>query len=379
MSINENDLQLGKRAMARGFISTTSLQSAIVEHSRRAAQSAGSAGSLGFFLLSKGLLSPEQLADLMRMDDAPVRPAPAPVQPTPATPEAVHRFGKYAIVGELGRGSMGEVLEAVDTVSKRPVALKRPFIKHRAGTVDLKDEERFLVEASIASLLPKHPNLVEVYDSGKIDGHCFIAMELVQGPSMAVWRTTATFRQEAGVILQVARGLHHAHEYGVIHRDLKPSNVMIRPDGTAVVTDFGLAKSIHWKGCVSLTPIGFMVGSPGYMSPEQACCTRNVDRRTDVYSLGVMLYQALTGRKPFEGRSALEILLRMQQEAVRRPSEILRGGLNPVLYAELETVCMRALQRNPRDRHATAKAFAEDLASSMEGLREAAHTTGLAG
>ena len=135
--------------------------------------------------------------------------------------------------------------------------------------------------------------------------------------------------------------------------------------------DFGLAKSTQWAGAISLTPLGYIVGSPGYMSPEQANSVRNVDRRTDVYSLGVMLYMALTGRKPFEGRTAMEILLKMDQDPVRRPTEIMRAGLNPILYQDLESVCMKALQRYPRDRHATAKRFSDALKGAMESARQA--------
>jgi len=313
-----------------------------------------------------------------------LEPSPAPYRPeTPAAPSgdpgAPDRFGKYSIIRELGRGCMGEVLEAVDLATGRRVAIKRPFIKRRLGMGDPTDEERFLLESSIAGLLPRHPNLVEVIESGKIDGQCYIAMEVVEGVPMSVWRKDATFRQEVDAILQVAAGVHHAHEYGVIHRDLKPANVMIRPDGRAIVTDFGLAKSLNWKGAISLTPAGFIVGSPGFMSPEQAACTRNVDRRTDVYSLGVMLYQALTGRKPFEGRTAMEIILRMEQDPVRRPSEIMRAGLNPVLYEDLEKVCLKALERQPRDRFATAKGFSQALERSLGQLRGPAVATTLAG
>ena len=378
MSFDPIDLKLGEKALLSGFITPKELQEAILEFSRRKGSAATSGGSFGFFLLSKGQLSPEQLAELMRLEPSRPPSKPAAAAP-PEDPGAPDRFGKYSIVRELGRGNMGEVLEAVDLTIGRRVAIKRPFIKRRYGMGDPTDEERFLLESSIAGLLPRHPNLVEVFESGKIDGQCYIAMEVVEGVPMSTWRKTATFRQEIDAILQVAAGVHHAHEYGVIHRDLKPANVMIRPDGRAVVTDFGLAKSLHWKGGISLTPAGFIVGSPGFMSPEQASCKRNVDRRTDIYSLGVMLYQALTGRKPFEGRTAIEIILRMEQDPVRRPSEIMRAGLNPVLYEELEKVCMRALERQPRDRFSTAKSFLEALTRSLAHLRGPAIAANLAG
>ena len=390
MSINQNDLGLGKRALERGFLTPLQLQKAIVENCRLQGDAGAHGGSLGFYLLSKGILTPEQLAELMRLEPAAERavapPPKLPALPTQAPAVAAItaakervRFGKYQLVRELGRGSMGEVLEAVDTTSGRRVALKRPFIKRQNGTVGQKDEERFLVEANIVGLLPPHPNLLQIYESGKIEGQCYIAMEVVEGLTMLAWRQNATFRQEIDIILQVAEGIHHAHEYGVIHRDLKPQNVMIHPEGRAVVMDFGLAKSTQWAGAISLTPLGYIVGSPGYMSPEQANSVRNVDRRTDVYSLGVMLYMALTGRKPFEGRTAMEILLKMDSDPVRRPTEIMRAGLNPILYQDLESVCMKALQRYPRDRHATAKRFSEALKGAMESARQAGPRANMAG
>jgi len=379
VSFDPIDLKLGEKALLSGFMTPQGLQEAIVDFTRRKGSTPTSVGSFGFFLLSKGQLSPEQLAELMRLETSRAPSSlPAPAAP-PEDPDASDRFGKYSIIRELGRGCMGEVLEAVDLTIGRRVAIKRPFIKRRYGMGDPSDEERFLLESSIAGLLPRHPNLVEVFESGKIDGQCYMAMEVVEGVPMSTWRKNATFRQEVDVILQVSAGMHHAHEYGVIHRDLKPANVMIRPDGRAVVTDFGLAKSLHWEGGISLTPAGFMVGSPGYMSPEQASCTRNVDRRTDIYSLGVMLYQALTGRKPFEGRTAIEIILKMEQDPVRRPTEIMRAGLNPLLYEELEKVCMKALERQPRDRFATAKSFSEALTRSLGHLQGPALAAKIAG
>jgi len=356
------------------MLNRTRLQEAIVEHARRLEQTGTSSPSFTFLLLSRGYLSADQLATLQEDDQAPIAPAcqepPAPASP-PAIPDQSRTFGKYTIVRELGRGSMGEVIEGLDPTLGRRVAIKRPFLRSRGSAATPKDEERFLREAEVAVMLPRHPYLVEVYEAGRIEGQCYIAMEVVDGLAMSEWRKTATLSQELDAILQVAAGIHHAHQYGVIHRDLKPGNVMIRTDGRAVVTDFGVAKSSVSEQ-VSLTPFGIMIGSPGYMSPEQARCLKTVDRRTDIYSLGVMLYQSLTGRKPFEGRSAMEILLRMVQEPVRRPTEIMRAGLNPLLYQELEKVCLKALQKNPRDRHDSAKAFADELVKSLEPLRHPA-------
>jgi len=370
MLASAEDLRIGMRALARGMLTATRLQQAIVEHARRLEQMGSSGPSFDFFLLSRNYLSAEQLASLHDGEAVPAPPVFRPPAPPATPPTPVGPFGKYTILRELGRGSMGAVVEALDPTLGRRVAIKRPFLRGR-GAASPKEEERFLREALVAATLPGHPHLVEVYESGRIDGQCYLAMELVNGQTMAEWRKSASVRQEFDVLLQVASAVHHAHEYGVIHRDLKPGNIMIRADGRAVVMDFGLAKTAS-PDQVSLTPFGTMIGSPGYMSPEQARCLKSVDRRTDIYSLGVMLYQALTGRKPFEGRSAMEILLRMVQDPVTRPTEIMRAGLNPVLYQGLENVCLKALQRNPAQRHPTAKSFADDLGRALAGLREPA-------
>jgi serine/threonine-protein kinase len=273
---------------------------------------------------------------------------------------------------------MGEVVEAIDQQSGRRVAIKRPFFR-KGRPITPADEERFLREARMVTALSRHPHLVEIYDFGKIDGQCYIAMEVVDGRPMSEWRKTASLRQELDVILEIAQAVEHAHGHGIIHRDLKPSNVIIRTNGQAVVTDFGLAKSQGPGREVSLTPFGMIIGSPAYMSPEQARCLKNVDRRTDVYSLGVMLYEALTGRRPFEGRSAMEVLLRMIQDPIRRPSEIMRAGLNPVLYQEIENICLRALQKDPKDRTPSAGALVEELQRALGGAQEDPRTYCAAG
>jgi len=375
MTGNPQDLRVGMRALERGFIRAVVLQEAIVEHTRRLQQTGPAGPSFDFFLLSRGYLSAEQLAEVVSDDSNPLESTPGVPAAAPSPGRRSGSFGKYSILRELGRGAMGEVAEAIDLSTGRRVAIKRPFFrKGRPITAD--DEERFLREAKVVTALPRHPHLVEVLEFGMIDSQCYISMEVIDGQPMSEWRKTATLRQELEVLLQVASAVEHAHAYGIIHRDLKPSNIIIRRNGQAVVTDFGLAKSQRPDRDPSLTPFGFMIGSPGYMSPEQARCLKTVDRRTDVYSLGVMLYQALTGRRPFEGRSALEVLMRMIQDPVRRPSEIMRAGLNPVLYQELENVCLRALQKDPKDRTPTAEALGEELRRALAGSLDESRLAG---
>jgi len=356
------DMTLGMKALERGFLTSAELRDALVEHAR--ARDAGSVRSFALFLLCGGYLTAEELASLeaaRSSDPSPERRAPAP-PPLPVLPDSgPERFGKFELRRLLGRGSMGVVVEAFDTALGRRVALKRPFGQFGGKAPNRLDEERFFAEAGLSALIPRHPGIVQVYEAGRIQGQCYLAMELIEGRSLSDWKKSATFAQELSVLIETARAVHHAHEHSVIHRDLKPANIMIRPSGRAVVTDFGVAKCATPGQSISLTPAGFTIGTPGYMSPEQAQGRKHVDRTTDIYSLGVMLYEALTGRKPFEGRSAMDVLLRMMVEPVRRPSTNLRAGLNPGLLLALDSVCLRALAREPWNRFPTAAAFAGAL------------------
>jgi len=273
-------------------------------------------------------------------------------------PEA-RLFGKYRIVRVLGRGGMGVVYEALDPESGRRVALKT--LLARPSEVR-KDEERFSREIRLSGALPPHPNIVSVYDTGVIDGKRYLAMEYVEGTSFDRWRQgKRAVREQASVLRDVARAVDHAHDHGIMHRDLKPQNILVDAGGRPHVTDFGLAKTVGGEAGVDLTAAGMAVGSPTYMSPEQARGLKSVDGRTDVWSIGVMLYEALAGRAPFVGKSAIQVL----QQAVREPPPPAAGlakenGLPPPAPA-LVAVCLRAMAKKPEERHATAGALADDL------------------
>ncbi len=278
-------------------------------------------------------------------------------------------YGKYLLLREIGRGGMAVVYEAKDTTLDRRVALKmmidNPF---QDPGESAQDEERFLREARFCASLSKHPNIVSVYEAGVMEGKRYIVMEYIDGHPMSRWRRMGSLsvRQQIALLRDVALAVHFAHDNGVIHRDLKPQNVLVDEERRPHITDFGLAKAVGDNVNASLTAPRMTVGTPQYMSPEQAKGLKTVDRRTDVWSLGVMLFEFLTGRPPFTGVTPIEILMKVVNNPVPMPSQVLRGG-HPALDKSIETVCMRALAKDPKDRYATAKVFAEDLSRWLKG------------
>jgi serine/threonine protein kinase len=292
------------------------------------------------------------------------------------------RLSRYELVREIGRGGMAIVWLARDVELARPVALKvlRPGLAIEARHVD-----RFRREAlSVARL--RHPHVVQVHEVGETQGCHWIAMEFVEGPSLArvleaipggphrkaedlaraagipkLAEGVVTFEQAlARLLAPVAEALSAAHELGLVHRDVKPSNILVHTDGRAVIADFGLAKGGD-EPSLSLT--GEPIGTPYYMSPEQAYLTgHEVDHRTDVYSLGVTLYEALGGARPFDGRTALEVL-----EAIKTNVPPPLRRIAPGTSRDAQAVVRRAMAREPRDRYATAAELREDLARLVSG------------
>jgi WD40 repeat protein len=186
---------------------------------------------------------------------------------------------------------------------------------------------------------------------------------------MSQWRRSGsiTIRQQVKVLRDVALAVHHAHRQKVVHRDLKPDNILIDSQGEPHVTDFGLAKSIGQSVKLSLTASGMVVGTPAYMSPEQAMGEKSLDHRTDVYAIGVMLYETLTGRLPFTGETAIEILMRASKNPVPPPSSVVKPGTNPTLDRAIENICLKSLAKRPVDRYSSAEALANDLTRWLKG------------
>jgi tetratricopeptide (TPR) repeat protein len=259
----------------------------------------------------------------------------------------------YAILEVLGRGGMGVVYKALQASLNRLVALKMI----RSGPLaDLEELARFRQEAEAVARL-QHPNVVQIYEVGEHGGHPFLALEFVEGGSLAarLAGTPQPARQAAELVETLARAIHDAHGRGIVHRDLKPANVLLTRDGTPKISDFGLAKRLDVEA--GRTPSGAVLGTPSYMAPEQARGkSREVGPLADVYALGAVLYELLTGRPPFRGETAADTLLQVLSEEPVSPSR-----LQPKVPRDLETICLKCLQKDPRRRYASALDLAEDL------------------
>src|SRR6516162_750080 len=267
----------------------------------------------------------------------------------------VRYFGDYELLEVIARGGMGVVYKARQVSLNRLVALKM-ILKGELATP--RDVARFRAEAEAAANL-NHPQIVPIYEVGEHEGQQYYAMRFIEGTSLTR-RPRADARKEAGLVATVARAVHHAHQHGILHRDLKPSNILVDPAGTPCVADFGLAKRVDADR--SLTESGALVGTPRYMAPEQASGRKDLTVAADVYSLGVVLYERLTGRTPFAGETVLEVLRQVRDAEPPRPSSI-TPGLDP----DLETICLKCLEKDAAKRYGSAEALAEDLERWLRG------------
>jgi serine/threonine protein kinase len=278
--------------------------------------------------------------------------------------EVIGRLGSYDLLVELGRGAMGVVYKAFSLQLCRPCALKVMIPSDRMTAVDI---QRFQNEAMLAARL-QHPQIVSVFDAGEDQGWYYIVMELVDGKPLT--RLIDDGSEDAmmrGIraIAGAARALHYAHGKGIVHRDIKPDNILLDNDGNPHITDFGIAKSV--EADERMTMKGMLVGTPIYMSPEQANGeVAAIGPRSDIYSLGVTLYEMCSGEAPFESDNVYDIIARILTDEPPSPRDVTRRKRNRDLPLDLEIICLKAIEKDAARRYQTGQALAEDIEAYLE-------------
>src|SRR5437764_2526558 len=296
-------------------------------------------------------------------------------KPTSGVKEAVRaatmlgELGDYELLEEIGRGAQGVVFRARQKSLNRTVALKVISLGQWASKAHLK---RFRREAEAAASLD-HPSIVPIYEVGERDGSCYFSMKFVEGGQLdeVVRQTPMSIRHAAELIAKVARIVHYAHEHGILHRDIKPGNILLNAKGEPLLTDFGLARLVEAESTITGTLE--VLGTPSYMAPEQAVGeTRKLTSATDVYGLGAVLYQLLTGQPPFAGGTTYETIRLLLNTEPKKPRL-----LNPKIDRDLSTICLKCLEKDPKRRYSSALALAEDLERWLKHEPISARHTGI--
>jgi tetratricopeptide (TPR) repeat protein len=285
--------------------------------------------------------------------------ATLPLRETPAPGEAVPSVAGYELLGELGRGGMGVVYKARHQALNRVVALKMVLAGGHAGPQEL---ARFRTEAEAVARL-QHPHVVQIYEIGEHSGLPYFSLEFCSGGSLAAQLDGKPLppARAAALVETLARAMHAAHQAGVVHRDLKPANVLLAADGTPKITDFGLAKKLDESAGPTVS--GAILGTPSYMAPEQAAGRpQQIGPATDVYALGAILYELLTGRPPFRAETVTETLLQVLQRDPESPRRV-----RPEVPRDLETIALKCLRKEPQSRYASAGELADDLYRFQQG------------
>src|SRR5437660_460265 len=268
--------------------------------------------------------------------------APPDSKTTTRVTKMLGELGDYELLEEIGRGGQGVVFRARQKSLNRTVALKVIGLGQWASKVHVK---RFRLEAEAAARLD-HPCIVPIYEVGEREGSCYFSMKFVEGGQLdeAVRRTPMSIRQAAELIVKVARIVHYAHEHGILHRDIKPGNILLDQKGEPHLTDFGLARLVESESSVTQTLD--VLGTPSYMAPEQAVGNNAaISSVTDVYGLGAVLYQLLTGQPPFAGGTTYETIKLLLDTEPRQPRL-----LNPKIDSDLITICLKCLEKDPKHR-----------------------------